>query len=121
MAKKRFFRYAIAAIIVLMIGIGIGILFSHTGGSGEFTGTDSISRQKAIENDLVENLVSAIKCYENVDDVTLNTVTGSVQVNIITKNSGPLTPESIENIEKLIASVYPDSTIEWSYSDKTDK
>lgn len=126
MAKKKNRQYTIVAFIVLIIGIGI--LLPHTGDNGEFTSIeltsiDNISKQESFNNVLAKRLISAIKCYKNVDDVTLNAETSPLQVNIITKNSNSITSEAKERIEKLIVGAYPNSPIEieYSYSDETNK
>lgn len=120
MAKKKIFLYTIALIITLIIGIGIGVLFSHIGSKDGAMYVDNISKQEAFNNKLAEQLVSTIKCYEDVDDAIVNTETSPIQVNIITKTTNSITSEAKENIEELVSHVFPDSTVDYLFSDKTD-
>ena len=108
--KKKAFLLTIALFVTLMIGVIA--LFPHSK-KDMLTSIDSISMQEveAWEKKAAEVIVKAIKCYANVDDVTISVGTNPQQVNIFTNC---LRPEAKEHIEKLISCVYPEATVNYS-------
>lgn len=117
MAKKKPLPYAIAALAALVIGLGFGLPLSHTAG-GKTAEGDGLSREETVESALGEALVLTIKRYENVEDAALDTGTTPPQVVVQVKPSGSLTPEAREKIGKLVSDVYPNATVEYSYSER---
>lgn len=113
MENKKAFLPTMALLIALIICISAAALFSHNN-KDTLTNMDRISKQKAYEKKVAETLVIAIKYYDNVDDVIINTETNPRQVNIITKATCFLTPEAKKHIEKLISDVYPETTVNYS-------
>lgn len=114
MASKRTLLLVTALFITLIISVGATAIPFYTDGEDSFTNIDNISKEEAHKNELIRRLALAIKCYESVDDVIINTETNPLQVNITTQVNTCLTPEAKEHIEELANSTFPNSTVDYS-------
>ena len=82
-----------------------------------FSGAYSLLEEEAWKNTMAERIASAIKCVENVEDVSINTEAELVEVNITMAGSPHLLPDVREPIERLVDAAFPGAAVDFTESD----
>ena len=82
-----------------------------------FSGAYSLLEEEAWKNTMAERIASAIKCVENVEDVSINTEAELVEVNITMAGSPHLLPDVREPIERLVDAAFPGAAVDFMEPD----
>lgn len=104
----------VLVLVVFLFGAGAVLRSIYTNEVPVKSSAGTVSREDALKEDLAENLVSTLKNLETVDDVTINTESNPVEVNIAASDTSLLSSETKDYIERLVSGAFPDSTIEYS-------
>ena len=81
------------------------------------SGADALSEEEAWKNAMAERLASSIKCLENVEDVSVNTETEPVEVDITMSDTTPLSSDAREGIGRLADAMLPDAAVDFMEPD----
>ena len=81
------------------------------------SGADALSEEEAWKNAMAERLASSIKSLENVEDVSVNTETEPVEVDITMSDTTPLSSDAREGIGRLADAMLPDAAVDFMEPD----
>lgn len=89
----------------------------YTSSQNAVSGADALSEEEAWKNAMAERLASSIKCLENVEDVSVNTETEPVEVDITMSDTTPLSSDAREGIGRLADAMLPDAAVDFMEPD----
>lgn len=89
----------------------------YTSSQNAVSGADALSEEEAWKNAMAERLASSIKSLENVEDVSVNTETEPVEVDITMSDTTPLSSDAREGIGRLADAMLPDAAVDFMEPD----